>query len=74
MAKFRSLMDDTKYLDVDGRILVVEPGEVVDLPDKWLAGKYMQVGECGEVAQWEAVDTTPKKAAKAADESDKENK
>jgi hypothetical protein len=71
VAKYRSLMDDKKFLEIDGRILAVEPGEVVDLPDTWLVGRYMQVGEYGEEPQWEAVVDIPKqdKAAKAESET-----
>jgi len=71
VAKFRSLMNDKKFLEVDGRILAVECGDVVDLPDTWLSGRYMQVGEYGEEPQWEALVETPKedKAAKAESET-----
>lgn len=73
MAKYRSLMDEAKFLDINGRIRMVEPGEVVDLPDTWLSGRYMQVGEYGEEPQWELVDTPKKdKVAKAESETEKE--
>ena len=73
MAKYRSLMSDVKFLDIDGRIRMVEPGEVVDLPDTWLDGRYMQVGEYGEEPQWELVDQPKKdKAAKAESETEEE--
>ena len=70
MAKYRSLMDEAKFLDINGRIRMVEPGEVVDLPDTWLSGRYMQVGEYGEEPQWELVTTTKDKAAKAKSETE----
>lgn len=71
--KYRSLMDSTKWVEVNGRPVKVEPGEVVDFPDSFLAGRYMQVGEYGEVPQWELVEHPKKdKAAKAESEPVKE--
>ena len=32
MPKFRSLATDTLWVDVDGRLVKVEPGEVIDIP------------------------------------------
>lgn len=69
MAKYRSLMDEAKWVEVNGRPVLIEPGEVHDFPDDWLAGRYMQVGDFGEVPQWELV-TTKDKAAKAASETE----
>ena len=32
MPKFRSLSNDTLWVDVEGRLVKVEPGEVIDIP------------------------------------------
>lgn len=58
MPKFRSLATDTLWVDVDGRLVKVEPGEVVDIPTTHTG--YMQVGDHGETALFESV-AVPKK-------------
>lgn len=70
MAKYRSLMTEEKWVEVNGRPILVAPEEVVDFPDDWLAGRYMQVGDFGEEPQWELVTTTKDKAAKAKSETE----
>lgn len=71
--KYRSLMDVPKWVEVNGRPIKVEPGQVVDFPAAFLADRYMQVGEYGETPQWEVVETPKKdKVAKAESEPEKE--
>lgn len=64
MATFRSLAAETVWLDVDGRLERVEPGETVTVSDTYAATHYVQVGAHGEIPQWEIVEAKPKKAAK----------
>jgi len=58
MPKFRSLSNDTLWVDVEGRLVKVEPGEVIDIPATQTT--YMQVGDHGETALFESV-AAPKK-------------
>ena len=46
MAEYKSLADDTRWVDIDGRLTQVEPGGVISFPDDF-AG-YVQTGEHGE--------------------------
>ncbi len=67
MPKYRLLSDEGRHVDVGGRTVWVEPGDVVDIPDD---GRYVQTGETGEVPLFEHVNPTPKKAAKPQKESE----
>ncbi len=58
MPKFRSLAKDALWVDVEGRLVKVEPGEVIDIPATQQT--YMQVGDHGEPALFESV-AAPKK-------------
>ena len=60
MAKYRWLESEPKIVAVRGRAVIVEPGDIIDLPDDLL----VQTGAHGEPAQWEPVESAPKRAAK----------
>ncbi len=67
MTKYRYLADAPARVDVGGRAVYVETGDVVDIADD---GRYVQTGETGEPALFELVTHPPKKAAKPQKESD----
>lgn len=68
MAKYRLLSDSGRHVDVGGRTVWVEPGDVVDLPDD---GRYVQTGATGETPLFEPVTPpTHKKAAKPQEEGE----
>lgn len=67
MAKYRNITKTTLWVDLgNGQFPKVEPGEIVDIPD---SDRYVQTGETGEDAMWEAVASasTAKKSATAAE-------
>lgn len=60
MARYKSLAPDVRYVDLGGRSIVVRPGDIVDFGDH--PAVYVQVGDHGEPALWEAApDKTTKK-------------
>lgn len=67
MAKYRNVTDHTLVVDIGhGRFASVDPGEIVTIPDN--PDRYVQTGETGEPALFEAVATTTTKSATAAKE------
>ena len=59
MPKFRSLAKDALWVQVEGRLVNVEPGEVNDIPATQQT--YKQVGDHGESPLFESVAATKKK-------------
>lgn len=68
MPKYRWLEPVPKYVIVRGRTILVNPGDVVELPDT--AG--VQTGKTGEPAQWEPV-RGPKRESQSESSPNKEN-
>lgn len=67
MTKYRYIADAPVRVDVGGRAVYVETGDVVDIADD---GRYVQTGDTGEPALFELVNPTPKKAARPQKESE----
>lgn len=62
MAKFKSLAQETLWVDLGGRLTPVEPGDVIDIPAD--LDVYVQVGDHGETPLFEAVAPAPSKSKK----------
>ena len=67
MAKYRWLEDEPKIVAVRGRAVLVNPGDVVDLPDD----VYVQTGATGEPAQWEPVASPTSETAASGQKASK---
>lgn len=55
MAKYKSLATEALWVDVAGRLTRVDPGDVVDIT----GDVYVQVGDHGEPALFELVESRP---------------
>lgn len=56
MSKYRNITDEVLWVDVDGRLVQVDPDSIIDIP----AGRYVQTGDTGEDALFAPVSDSKK--------------
>lgn len=62
MAKFKYVGDDVVWIDLAGRLVKAEPGDVVEFPADWPC--YVQTGEQGEPALFAPITSKAAPSAK----------
>ena len=62
MAKFKYVGDDVVWIDLAGRLVKAEPGDVVEFPADWPG--YVQTGEQGETPLFAPITTKAATSAK----------
>lgn len=66
MAKYKWLGDEPASVDIGGRLVQVQPGGVLEFPADW--PNYIQTGEHGEPALFDAVELGSKKTTAKSEE------